>query len=48
MVAKMDSYVKELIDKGIYRFTIDKQGEILPTIRDADGFVKQVRLEDMA
>lgn len=41
MVAKMDSYVKDLIDKGIYRFTIDKQGEILPTIRDADGFVKQ-------
>lgn len=48
MVAKMDSYVKDLIDKGIYRFTIDNQGEILPTIRDADGFVKQVRLEDMA
>lgn len=47
MVAKMDSYVKDLIDKGIYRFTIDKQGEILPTIRDADGFVKQVRLEDI-
>lgn len=47
MIAKMDSYVKDLIDKGIYRFTIDKQGEILPTIRDADGFVKQVRLEDM-
>lgn len=48
MIAKMDSYVKALIDKGIYRFTIDKNGEILPTIRDADGFVKQVRLEDMA
>lgn len=48
MVAKMDSYVKDLIDKGIYRFTIDKQGEILPTIRDADSFVKQVRLENMA
>ena len=48
MIAKMDSYVKDLIDKGIYRFTIDKQGEILPTIRDADGFVKQVRLEDMS
>lgn len=48
MIAKMDSYVKDLIDKGIYRFTIDKNGEILPTIRDAEGFVKQVRLEDMA
>ena len=44
----MDQYVKDLIDQGVYRFTIDKQGEILPTIRDADGFVKQVRLEDMA
>jgi len=48
MIAKMDQYVKDLIDQGIYRFTIDKQGEILPTIRDANGFVKQVRLEDMA
>jgi len=47
MVANMDSYVQDLIDKGIYRFTIDKNGEILPTIRDADGFVKQVRLKDM-
>lgn len=48
MVAKMDRYVKDLIDKGVFRFTVDKQGEILPTIRDAEGFVKQVRLEDMA
>ena len=48
MIAKIDSYVKDLINKGIYRFTIDRHGEILPTIRDADGFVKQVRLEDMA
>lgn len=47
LVAKMDSYVKTLIDKGVYRFTIDKQGEILPTIRDADGIVKQVRLREM-
>lgn len=47
MVANMDSYVKDLIDKGTYRFTIDKKGKILPTIRDAEGIVKQVRLEDM-
>jgi len=47
LVANMDSYVKELIDKGIYRFSIDKQGEILPTIRDAEGIVKQVRLTEM-
>lgn len=47
MTAKMDGYVKDLIDKGVYRFTIDKSGEILPTIRGAHGFIKQVRLEDM-
>lgn len=47
MVAKMDSYVKDLINKGIYRFSIDKHGDVLPTIRDAKGIVKQVRLEDM-
>ena len=47
LVAKMDSYIKKLIDKGVYRFTIDKQGEILPTIRDTEGIVKQVRLEEM-
>lgn len=47
MVAKMDSYVKDLIARGVYRFSIDKQGEILPTIRDSSGIVKQVRLEDM-
>lgn len=29
MVAKMDDYVKDLIAKGVYRFTIDKNGEIL-------------------
>lgn len=45
MTAKMDGYVKSLIDKGVYHFSIDKNGEILPTIRDAKGFVKQVRLE---
>ena len=47
MIAKMDGYVKELIDQGVYRFVLDKNGEILPTIRDANGFVKQVRLEEM-
>ncbi len=47
MIAKMDSYVKDLIDKGIFRFTVDKAGEILPTISDSNGFVKQVRLEEI-
>lgn len=48
MIAKMDDYVKNLIDRGTYRFSIDKNGEILPTIRDANGIVKQVRLEDIS
>lgn len=48
LVAKMDDYVKELIEKGIYRFSFDSNGEILPTIRDASGFVKQVRLQEMS
>lgn len=48
LVAKMDSYVKKLIADGTYRFSVDKNGELLPTIRDAKGIVKQVRLEDMA
>ena len=38
--------LKEMIKKGLYRFSIDKNGEILPTIRDASGIVKQVRLEE--
>ena len=46
--AKIEPYVKSLIDRGIYRFTIDKNGEILPTIRDGSKIVKQVRLEDMS
>lgn len=46
MAVKMDSYIKDLIAKGIYRFSIDKQGEILPTIRDGKRIVKQVCLEN--
>ncbi len=45
LVADMDSYIKDLIEKGIYRFTKDKTGQILPTIRDSKGIVKQVRLK---
>ena len=48
MVAKMDTYVKDLIAKSVYRFTIDKNDEILPTIRDGSKIVKQVRLENMS
>ena len=30
LVADMDSYLKDLIDKGIYKIAVDKNGEILP------------------
>ncbi len=46
MIAKIEPFVKKLIDNGTYHFTLDKQGAILPTIKDANGFVKQVRLEN--
>ncbi len=47
-VAEMDSYVKSLIKKGIYKFSIDKDGRILPTIRDSKKIIKQVRLKKMS
>ncbi len=47
LVADTDSYIKRLINKGMLRFSISKNGEILPTIRDANGIVKQVRLKEM-
>lgn len=45
LVARMDDYVKKLIDKGVYRFSIDANGDILPTISNGKKIVKQVRLE---
>ena len=48
MVAKIPDYIKKMIESGSYCFSIDKSGEILPTIRDANGIVKQVRLENMS
>ena len=47
LVADTDSYIKRLINEGTYWFSISKNGEILPTIRDAHGIVKQVRLKEM-
>ena len=47
MAAKIPAYVKKLIDNGTYRFLVDKNGEILPTIRGAKGIVKNVRLQEM-
>lgn len=48
LIAKIDPFIKKLIEKGIYRFSIDKSGEILPTIRDSEGIAKLVRLENMS
>lgn len=47
LVADYDKYIAELIDKGVLRFSIDKNGEILPTIRGSDGIVKMVRLKEV-
>lgn len=44
--AKMDNYVKDLISKGVYRLTVDKNGEILPIIKNGNQIVKLVRLEE--
>lgn len=46
LVADTDSYIERLIKEGTYRYSISKDGEILPTIRDAQGIVKQVRLKE--
>ncbi len=48
LVADMDAYVQKLIKQGIYRFNIDKQGRMLPTIRDSSKIVGQVRLKEMS
>ncbi len=48
LVAKMDDYVKRLIANGTYRFSVDQQGNILPSIRDSKHIVKFVRLEEMS
>ena len=48
LVAEIDSYVKGLIDKGIYKFSLDKNGEILPTIREGSTTIKKmVRLKEV-
>ena len=48
LMAEIDPYIKKLIDKGVYRFSIDKNGRILPTIQGESGIVKQVRLREAA
>ena len=48
MVAKIPDYIKKMIENGEFCFSIDKNGEILPTIRNANRIVKQVRLENIS
>ena len=48
LVAEIPKYINKLINKGIYQFNMDKNGEIVPTIRDSKGIVKQVRLKNMS
>lgn len=43
-VADMPSEVQKLIDSGVYRLIVDKNGDILPSVYGEKGFVKQVRL----
>lgn len=47
LVASYDDYIAKKIKEGVYRFSVDKNGEILPTIRDGKSIVKQVRLREM-
>jgi hypothetical protein len=46
-VAEIDPFIQDLIDKGVYRFVYDKEGNLLPTIFGEKGIVAQVRLKDM-
>lgn len=46
-VADYNKHIAKLIEKGELRFSIDKNGEILPTIRNAKKIVKQVRLKEI-
>ncbi len=48
LVADLDTYTKMLIKSGRFTFSKCKDtGELLPTIRDAKGIVKQVRLKEL-
>lgn len=45
LVVDYDAYVADLIKKGTYRFLLDKEGRILPSIYDGKKIVQQVRLK---
>jgi hypothetical protein len=46
-VAEINPEIQRLIDEGVYKFLIDKNGEILPTIFGEKHIFAQVRLKDM-
>ena len=46
-VAEVNPAIQTLIDKGVYKFLTDKNGEILPTIFGEKNIVAQVRLKDI-
>ncbi len=48
LVAKIDSFIQRKLQSGEYKFSIDRNGELLPTIRDNQGIVHQVRLDRWA
>ena len=46
-VAEVNPAIQKLIDEGVYKFLIDKNGEILPAIFGEKHIVAQVRLKDI-
>lgn len=46
-VAEIDSAIQKLIDEGVYKFLVDKNGEILPSIFGGKSIISQVRLKDL-
>lgn len=45
--ARLDSFTMGLIEKGELKFSLDKNGELLPTLRGSKGWAKNIRLEEM-
>ena len=46
LIAKLDQYTEKLVKEGKLWFSVDKNGELLPTVRNSKHIVKQVRLTE--
>ena len=46
LVADLTPYIKEMIEQGKYKFTVDTNGKLLATLRDSNGFAEQIRLKE--